>query len=79
MRQFLSRLWRPITSLQFLEPRPQAEHEKLLWRFEDGRMHTHMVPRPTSWSELRKEACSDGDVPAPLAANPDASAVQSTA
>lgn len=70
MRQFLSLLWHPITNLQFLEPRPQAEHERLLWRFDSGKMHNHMVRRPTSWSWLRKESSQQGRIPGSLAAVP---------
>jgi len=64
-RQFLAGLWRPITEMEFFEPIPPRAYQRLLWRFENGRMREHMVRRPTSWGELRREASRGGRTPWP--------------
>jgi hypothetical protein len=65
-RQFLFHHWHAITAIQFQEPIPRRQYQRLLWRFTGGTMRMNMVPRPSSWQLLRSEAAKKGNAPGPL-------------
>lgn len=65
-RQFLAQHWHAITSIQFHEPLPHRQYQRLLWRFTGGTMQMNMVPRPSSWRRLCSEATKKGNAPGHL-------------
>jgi|GEM_PF-6137393 len=66
MRQDLEHLWYPITSLEFAEVIPSRVYERFLWRTRKGKYTVRIVPRPSTWEALRKEANQPGRIPNPL-------------
>lgn len=65
-RQFLAQHWHAITTIQFHEPLPRRQYQRLLWRFTGGTMQMNMVLRPSSWRRLCSEATKKGNAPGHL-------------
>jgi hypothetical protein len=63
LRQDLESLWYPITSLVFQEFVPVREYQILLWQNQTGTTVQKMVPRPSSWGKLCKEARDTTNMP----------------